>query len=229
MYDKIFERVEQKYLLSKDNYQKLISLLKPYLEKDKYYESHIHNIYFDSKDNDLIINSIDKPVYKDKLRVRSYGKPNMDDVIFFEIKNKYKEIVGKRRVQMTLKEFHNYLESGAFDNNNQIMKEIDYLIKHYHLIPKISISYDRLSYKVKNDDVRITFDFNLRSRRNHLSLNNSNDDHLFFKKNEVIMEVKTLGSLPLWFAHYLSSLKIYPSSFSKYGNIYKQERSDIYA
>ena len=41
--------------------------------------------------------------------------------------------------------------------------------------------------------------------------------------NKYIMEIKTLGSLPLWFTKILTELKIYPKSFSKYGNIYKKE------
>lgn len=230
MYDKIFKRVEQKYLIKEDDYKKLFALINPYLEKDKYFKSNIHNIYFDTKDNDLIINSIEKPIYKDKLRIRSYGTPKMSDTIFFEIKNKYKGTVGKRRVCMTLEEFYNYLEKGIFDQDNQIMKEIDYFIKYYKLVPKIFIAYDRLSYKAKEDDLRVTFDFNLRSRRNHLNLEYGDKGDNFFSENYIIMEIKTLGSLPLWFTHSLSKLKIYPSSFSKYGNIYKKERiSDVYA
>lgn len=230
MYDKIFRRVEQKYLLKDDDYKKLFSLIEPYLEKDKYYKSNIHNIYFDTKDNDLIINSIEKPIYKDKLRVRSYGTPKMCDTVFFEIKNKYKGTVGKRRVCMTLEDFYNYLEKGIFDKDNQIMREIDYFIKYYKLVPKIFIAYDRLSYKAKEEDLRITFDFNLRSRRNHLKLEYGDKADKFFDEDYIIMEIKTLGSLPLWFTHILSELKIYPSSFSKYGNIYQKERiSGVYA
>ena len=110
------------------------------------------------------------------------------------------------------------------------MREIDYFIKYYKLVPKIFIAYDRLSYKAKEEDLRITFDFNLRSRRNNLKLEDGDKADKFFDEDYIIMEIKTLGSLPLWFTHILSELKIYPSSFSKYGNIYKKERiSGVYA
>jgi SPX domain protein involved in polyphosphate accumulation len=222
----VFKRIEQKYIIPKDKYKILMKEISKYITKDEYFESYISNIYFDNSNNDLIVNSIDKPIYKDKVRLRSYGTPNLNDDIFLEIKNKYKDTVGKRRIKMTLKEFYDYLYEGKYNKESQIMNEINYLFEYYHLKPSIFIAYDRLSYKDKNDDnFRITFDNNLRSRRDDLKLEDGSKGEKFFKKEEyVIMEIKTLGGIPLWFTNALSKLQIYPSSFSKYGEIYKRER-----
>ncbi len=222
-----FRRVEKKYLLDENTYHKLMDVIEPYLEHDEYFKSSIYNIYFDTKDNDLIIKSLQKPTFKEKVRLRSYGVPTLDDMVFFELKYKYKGVIGKRRVRMKLSDFYLYL-NGKYKPNSQIMKEIDYVFKYYDLKPAIYIGYDRLSYKgLSKEYLRITFDSNLRSRREDLKLESNKKGKKLFSENKYIMEIKTLGSMPKWLVDALSKLKIYPSSFSKYGEIYKQELKEM--
>lgn len=219
MYDKVFKRIEQKYVISKEEMDKLFSLINTHLERDNFYKSTVCNIYFDTINNDLIINSIEKPIYKDKIRIRSYNVPTLNDDIFLEIKSKYKSTVGKRRIKLKLEDFNNKNYP-----NSQIKKEITYLFNYYKLVPKIFIAYDRLSYKDKdNYNFRITFDSNLRSRRDNLNLDMGDQGEKYFDKDMIIMEIKSLDAIPLWFCRCLSKLKIYPTSFSKYGAIYKKE------
>lgn len=219
-----FRRIEQKYLLNEEEKNNLFNIINNYLEKDTYYQSTIENIYFDTKNNDLIIKSIEKPLFKEKVRLRSYNIPNNNDYVFLEIKNKYKGVVGKRRIKITLEDYYKFINNSEFDKNNQIAKEIDYHIKYYNLYPKIFIAYDRLSFKGKKDNnLRITLDSNLRYRYKNLKLEQGSDGKKYFDNPHYIMEIKTLGSLPLWLTNILSELKIYPKSFSKYGNIYKKE------
>ncbi len=226
MYQNIFKREEQKYLLTRFQYNQLMRKTKKYLHKDSFYESTICNIYFDTEQSDLIIHSLEKPIFKEKVRLRSYGVPTFNSSVFLEIKDKYKGIVGKRRVKLLLKDFYGYLEKGKLCET-QIMKEIDYFFKYFHLKPKIFIAYDRKSYYSKEDtNFRITFDENLRSRKEDLRLEIGDAGKKFFEEDKIIMEVKTLHALPLWFVHVLSELKIYPHSFSKYGSIYEKERKD---
>ena len=227
MYENIFKRVEEKYLLTKEQYTKLFSSIKEHLEKDQYFETTICNIYFDNLNNELIINSLEKPAYKHKVRLRSYGVPKLTDDVFLEIKSKYKKIVGKRRIKLTLQEFNNYLLKKNVEPDNQIMKEIDYLFQLYALVPKYFIAYDRKSYRGKEtNDLRITIDTNLRSRKNDLSLELGDQGTLYFEQETYIMEVKTLGALPLWLVKELSNNQIYPVSFSKYGSIYKRDMEE---
>ena len=107
----VFERVEEKYLLTPDKYHQLLKKIDNHLVKDNYFQTTICNIYFDSSENDLIINSLEKPMFKEKVRLRSYGIPNLKDEVFLEIKSKYKGIVGKRRIKLTLEEFNNFLKT----------------------------------------------------------------------------------------------------------------------
>lgn len=223
MYQNVFKRKEEKYLLDKNKKELLLEKISKHIEKDEYHQSTICNIYFDNDNNDLIINSIEKPLYKDKVRLRSYNIPNINDYVYLEIKNKYKGIVGKRRIKIKLQDYYNYIENNDYDKNNQIMKEIDYLFKYYKLKPKMYIAYDRESYKgIIDNNLRITIDKKLRSRREKLKLDYKDTGERYFTNDYYIMEIKTLGSIPLWLVKTLSELKIYPTSFSKYGSIYKK-------
>ena len=224
-----FQRIEQKYILTEEEYKLLFEKINSHLEKDYYYKSTICNLYFDTDYNDLIVNSLEKPPYKQKVRVRSYNVPNVDDNVFLELKGKHKGIVFKRREKIRLDELYKYLESGTIpkNNNNQIMKEIDYIIKKYNLKPKIFLAYDRLSYYDKdNVNFRVTFDMNLRSRNEDLNLELGDTGKLFSKEKFYIMELKSLTSIPLWFIKVLSELKIYSRSFSKYGSIYSKQKEE---
>ena len=116
MYENIFKRVEEKYLLSKEQYEKLFENINKYIEKDKYFETTICNIYFDNKNDELINNSMDKPIYKHKVRLRSYGIPKINDDVFLEIKFKFKNVVGKRRIKLKLQDLKKY------QNKNQVIK-----------------------------------------------------------------------------------------------------------
>lgn len=230
MYVNIFKRVEEKYLLNYDQYKKLFASINEYIEKDKYFETTICNIYFDNNEDELIYTSMDKPIYKHKLRIRSYGIPKIDDDVFLEIKFKFKKVVGKRRIKIKLKEFKNYLKTRKYCGNDQIMKEIDYLFNLYDLKPSYFIAYDRLSYREKNNEnLRITIDTNLRSRKEKLSLELGDKGKLYFNEEKYIMEIKTLGAMPLWLVKSLSDLGIYPVSFSKFGSIYKKDKEEKYA
>ena len=226
MYINNFQRIEEKYLLTKEEKKKLINMIKNYIKEDEYFKSEIHNIYFDTRNNDLIINSLEKPIFKDKFRIRSYGIPKENDYVFLEMKMKYKGVVGKRRIKIRLNEINDYLENEK-ETDNEILKEIIYYYKYYELQKAIYIAYDRESYKgIDDKNLRITFDSNLRSRRNNLEFKENNMTK-YFDDDYYIMEIKTVGSLPLWLVRILSELKIYPTSFSKYGKIYEKEMKEM--
>ena len=60
------------------------------MELDHYGRSTIRNIYYDTDNYRLIRKSLEKPVYKEKLRVRSYRQVSQDEEVFVELKKKYK-------------------------------------------------------------------------------------------------------------------------------------------
>lgn len=228
MYTTIIDRYEQKYYLTNSQFDKLIKELGKRLVKDKYFKETIYNIYFDNDNYELINRSIDKPIYKEKVRARSYVIPNDDTDIFLEIKKKYKANGNKRRVVIKYRDLINYIDKGIVPNcDKQIMKEIDYCFKYYGLLPKVRLWYDRLAYYLDSDNnFRITFDSNVRYSDKDVRLGNIDNYKVSFKEG-YIMEVKTLKGVPMWLNDILMDLNILPISYSKVGNIFGKE-SNIY-
>ena len=224
-YQKIFKRYEFKYRITQSQKQELINYISDYMEPDKFGKSKICNIYFDTPDSILIRRSLEKPMYKEKLRLRSYGRVDEEDDVFLEIKKKYDGIVYKRRVVLPEKEAMDYVCNGVEPSNqNQITKEIDYFLNLYaNLSPVIYVSYDREAFYAKGDnDFRMTFDQNIIWRDYDLSLTEEAYGENLIDDDVVIMEIKTSRAIPLWLVKFLSENRIYRTSFSKYGNIYKE-------
>lgn len=227
MYESKFNRIEQKYLLTKEQYQELFRCIDDFIEKDKFYSSKICNVYFDNVNEELTTHSIEKPLFKQKVRLRSYGVPSLDDDVFLEVKTKYKSVVTKRRIKIGLKEFYEYFKGDKKNLKKQIMSEIDYLFRYFDLKPFYFLAYDRKSYHGRDDnELRITIDENLRSRRNDLFLEKGDEGNYYFDNEIYIMEIKYLNALPLWLVQCLSDLRIYPTSFSKLGSVYKKNRRE---
>ncbi|MBO4218278.1 MAG: polyphosphate polymerase domain-containing protein [Erysipelotrichaceae bacterium] len=222
-YQQIFERVEAKYVLTDGQYDQLMKLIGPHLSPDLYPHSEIRSIYFDSGDFRLVRNSLDKPAYKEKLRLRSYGEVSDDSPVFLEIKKKCRGICYKRRQDMTYRQALNYTVFDRKPMDSQIMNEIDYLRTSCQLQPKVLICYQRDSFvSADQPDLRITFDRDVRFSLSNIALTNSNPEGTVLDSGSRIMEVKTLTAMPLWLTGVLDSLNVYPSSFSKYGAVYEK-------
>lgn len=113
----VFSRIEQKYLLTQTQVDLLLPILHQYMDSDKFNLDGktypISNIYFDTPADELIIKSLEKPIYKEKLRLRSYGQAKLTDTVFFELKKKYDGVVYKRRTPLILSEAYAFIENGT--------------------------------------------------------------------------------------------------------------------
>lgn len=238
MDEKIFDRVEKKYLIDKNQKASLLAVIKNHMEEDSYFQSDVYNIYFDTDNFDLIIKSIDRPKFKEKLRARSYGGY---DKVFLEIKTKMKgkdfNVGYKRRVLITYEDYKELIsgkssvkslaaKSLETPADLQIAGEVDYMINHFALKPQILVYYHRESY-VGENSLRITFDENLSYRNKNLNFRAERKDKKFFKNDKnIIMEIKAHGVMPLWLVRALSETKSYPQQFSKIGQIYQKIRKE---
>lgn len=236
-------RVEKKYLITRSEKAALLKAIKKHLKRDEYYKEEVISLYLDTDNFDLAIKTIDRPNFREKIRVRAYNIPKRSTKVFFEVKTKLAadkvKIGNKRRLIIPLKEFYTYINTGkgleqiaskASDGNPQqiqVARELDYLIKHYGLKPKILIISNRTAFSGKNDsNFRLTFDENLRFRTTDLKLEKASTGEKYFPstsdpKRGIIMEAKTINAMPPWFVDEISRLKIYPTRFSKYGKIYQ--------
>lgn len=227
----IFNRVEQKYKLNQKQYNEILKRLHKSVKVDEHGLSTICNIYYDTENDEIIQHSLEKPAYKEKIRIRSYGIPKEDSFVFLEIKKKCNGIVNKRRIRIPLYEAYDYVEKNIKPSEDSItVQEIDFFLKKYNLSKKIYIAYDREAFIDENDKgFRMTIDRNIRSREDNVRLEQGDYGICLLNKGEYIMEIKANGAIPLWFVRILSELKIYPTSFSKYGEIYKNNLNSQYA
>ncbi len=231
-YGNTFKRREMKFLLDERQYAAVREAISPYMTEDCYGKHTICNIYCDSDNDDLIRESLDKPLYKEKLRLRAYGGRMESDEgdCFLEIKKKFNGVVYKRRVKLPYKAALDYINGGEPPERSQQMAEIDYLIHRAQLKPKIVICYDRRAF-FGNDDAefRITFDGNIRSRTDELDLRAGDRGEYLEGQPCRVMEIKIAHSMPMWMTKILSELELYCGSFSKYGSIYRARLSDSFA
>ena len=219
----VFKRYEKKYLLSRGQYETLFRELQDHIVPDAYHRSTVCSIYYDTDDYELIRRSIEAPVYKEKLRLRSYGVPDDDGTVFIELKKKYKGMVYKRRVPMGAKAAAAYLAGEAAPTeSSQMTREIDWFLHENDVKPKAFIACDRYAWVDReNAELRITFDENLRWRTDRLDLTLGADGESLTGPGDVLMEIKIPGTAPLWLARLLSDQHVFPTSFSKYGTCYK--------
>ncbi len=218
-----FKRLEKKYLLSPQQYAAVRRALEGRIRPDEYPKSTVCSLYYDTADFALIRHSIEAPVYKEKLRVRSYNVPGPDDTVFIELKKKFKGMVYKRRVAMSAARAAAYLAGEAPPpENSQMTREIDWFLHENAVAPRAVIACDRSAYVcVEDSELRITFDENLRWREDELDLRCGSRGENLLEPGWVLMEIKIPGTAPLWLAHLLSELSLFPTSFSKYGTCYK--------
>ena len=219
----VFKRYELKYMLTIAQKEKILEAMAPYMKLDKYGRTVIRNIYFDTENYRLIRRSIEKPAYKEKLRIRSYSQATSDSTVFVELKKKYDKVVYKRRIALTEGEAMAWV-TGKIPSpvSTQISREIDYFIGFYEkLKPSVFLSYEREAYYERGGgDFRVTFDDMILCRQNDLSLCSEAYGTPILPEGMVLMELKCSGGIPLWMADVLSREKIYKTSFSKYGTAY---------
>lgn len=223
-YQSTFKRHEIKYLLTQQQKQAVLQAMQPYMKLDKYRRTTIRNIYFDTYTYRLIRRSIEKPAYKEKLRIRSYQAVSPADPVFVELKKKYKSVVYKRRLTLTEMQAKNSFKNGTpLPVHSQIAEEIEYFRSYYEgLHPTVFLSYEREAfYALDGSDLRVTFDENILYRTYDFSLGSKVYGTPLLNDGETLMEIKTAGGLPLWMTHELSRLKVFKTLFSKYGLAYK--------
>lgn len=222
-----FTRYELKYLIDWDTYQQIAQELLPYMAYDAKGKDEGHysivTLYFESPDYKIYYETVNKLRFRQKLRLRVYNDVTVEDQAFFEIKQKYRRVVNKRRTMIRLKDAYQFIEHADTPladlnvSNMQIMREIASFKAHYELAPKLVVSYDRQAFQgLYQDDLRVTFDYNLRCRNDDLWIENGGHGQHFVDEDKVIMEVKMSQSVPLWLSRLLSEYQVAKNSVSKY-------------
>ena len=243
-YQAVFKRKEIKYLLSSEERNALLPILEAHMEPDAFAHSSISNLYYDTPDFRMVRRSLEKPMYKEKLRLRSYGTPENTSTVFPEIKKKAMRIVYKRRISLPYQEAVSFLSGqqiASTDTCNgttqqiastdmcdgttrQILHELGWMLASYeNLSPRVFLSYERDSYKgVSDPSLRLTLDQDILFRTDRLDLREGAFGETILLPDQTLMEVKISNAAPLWLAQALSEIGIFPVSFSKYGRAYER-------
>ncbi len=228
MSESVFQRFEIKFLLHQQQRAALERAMIHRLVPDIHGESTICNIYYDTPDFRLIRNSLEKPIYKEKLRLRSYGRVTDSQSVFLELKKKYKGVVYKRRISLPESQAASILSgNGQLDQFGQIGCELDYALHYYpNLRPAVYLCYDRCAFTCKDDpQLRLTFDRNILWRTEDLCLTAPIGGTPLLAPEQSLLEIKTASSIPLWLVALLEQQQLYKTSFSKYGTAYQALQS----
>lgn len=219
----VMQRYEWKYILSAEQTDFFCERLIGHMEPDAYGLTTISSLYYDTPDKRLIRASIEKPAFKEKIRVRAYGPAADNTPVFLELKRKAFGIVYKRRVQATIPELRRFFDGTLdLDEEGQIDREITYFRNYYgKLVPSCMILYDRTAYYKPDGDLRLTIDRNPRYRVDGLTFDRAPVGIPLLNPGESILEVKAQDTIPLWLVRILSEGNIRHGSISKYGEAYR--------
>lgn len=220
-----FLRTEYKYRLNHAQVKQFMELAGDRLVPDVYHKYTVYNVYCDTADDRMVINSLEHPEYKEKMRIRSYVEPAEGTPVFLEIKKKYDGLTGKRRITLKEQEAYRYMTDGTRpDIHTQIADELDYSVQRYRPVMKVYASYDRTCWaSAIESDVRVTFDENILYRTKHVSLHPDGTEKSLLEEDTVLLEIKASDRCPMWLTQILSEMGLKKTTFSKYGNIYRQE------
>ena len=221
----VFKRYEIKYILTLEQKEEVLRAMGGHMVLDQYGRTTIRNLYYDTDTYLMIRRSLEKPSYKEKLRIRSYARAGADSTVFVELKKKYKSVVYKRRVALPCREAMAWAgQERHCQKRSQISDEIDYTLAHYGTLhPAVFLSYEREAYYAEDgSDFRVTFDDAILVRQDGLSLESEVSGTPILSAGAVLMEIKCSGGIPLWMVEALSRRHIYKTSFSKYGTAYQK-------
>ena len=221
-YANTFQRMEIKYLLTSQQTEAVLQKISGFMIEDEYSRQTVCSLYCDSPDDILARISLDKPVYKEKLRLRSYGRADREHPVFMELKKKYRSIVYKRRLTLPYGRALDCLTGDCPWPETQIGREIGYAMDFYpDLEPRVFLSYERDSWYAPESGLRITFDDAIRFRTADLTLDSDLWGTALLRPDQVLMELKAPGAIPLWMVRLLTEMGLYKTSFSKYGTAYQ--------
>lgn len=244
-YQDDFKRKEVKYRLTAAQAARMRTLLASRMQADAYGSTLITSMYYDTRERSMIARSLEKPLYKEKLRLRRYGRRDDAAPVFVELKKKYKGIVYKRRVAVSAGAASLFMAGAPYERaiarwplpdaalqataasakSCQIAAEIAACVQRTGpVMPSISIACERVAWAPLPDaadaaGVRVTFDSRIRYR----DLFQPQPQRVsvpIIGAGEELMEVKVPGAYPLWLAEAIDAIGAKPTSYSKYGQAY---------
>jgi SPX domain protein involved in polyphosphate accumulation len=218
-----FRRYEQKYLMNRSQYEEIAGFLPSLVKADHFGKSMVCTIYYDTDDFTIIRKARNTPLFKEKLRLRAYGVPGPEDMVFLELKKKFKGITYKRRISLPLALTQDYNSLQRVSSGSSfVINEISWFLLRYKPTPKVLIGCNRTAFQgIENPALRITVDTKLHWRKTDLDLSLGLYGEPLLEDDEYLMELKVDEAIPLSLSRMMTKLKIFPISYSKYSKAYE--------
>lgn len=215
-------RHELKYFIHPAELEALRARLQPVLKLDFHCRNGrpyaIRSLYFDDVDDSAYRDKTAGVMHRDKYRIRIYNFSDAE--IFLERKRKLGDLIQKSSVQITRRlcdQLTSGNPAGLYRANNQLLQDMYVQMRTRLLRPKVIVDYDRLAWLHPAENLRITFDLNLRTGLNSIDLFNPNVRTICpLDGCEQILEVKYDNYLPDYVAGLLRGIRVDHSAVSKY-------------
>ena len=222
-YQSVFARVEKKFLITEEQHAAITAALRLRgFAVQSFGSPTVQSLYYDTPDCLLVRRSIDRPNYKEKLRLRCYGEPEGGSAAYVEIKKKYAGVVYKRRTGLPLNDALSALRLGQMpESAGQIGREVTWFVQRWGVSPKALIIYERDAWlSAMEPELRVTFDRDIRFRDEDFDMTRPALGTSLIAANQRLMEVKIPGVWPMWLHSLLAGLGVPQTHFSKYGTAY---------
>jgi len=222
---RVFDRWELKYVVTVKQMYQLMHALKNYVVLDENGDDGLYkikSIYYDSHDFKFYHEKMNGNKYRQKVRLRGYNNVAYNDDVYFEIKQRYNTTVQKRRAELKLSDAYELMKHPLdaeqyADKKRIVLDEIRYLSSMHALEAKAIVSYDRKAYMGKYEDgLRITFDTNLKCRKENLNLEEYHKEKYFVHPSLAVLEIKTNEKVPIWLVSLIQRFEIEAHRVSKY-------------
>ena len=226
-------RHELKYLIAPSELNVLRSVLKPVMQLDpngnENNEYHIRSLYFDTIDDDALVDKIAGVGNRKKYRIRIYNFS--DRVIKLECKSKYGDLISKQSVSIP-RELAEQLIAGDPDGlqrmRHPLFHDVFREMRTHLLRPAVIVDYIREAYIHPAEEVRVTFDKQLRTGLYSTDLFNPQiPTYPVFDLPVEVLEVKFDEFLPTYIQSILSGITAQRSAVSKYTHCRRYENKEF--
>ena len=210
----IHYRVEDKYALSKIEFERLRSKFLSVLPVDMNQTYCISSLYFDDYKDTCLVDTINGQPMREKFRIRIYN--NSLNTIKLEHKIKVYSRIHKDSLLLNEQELRRLMQGQTIDSNEPVANVFNCAVSTRYLRPKVIVSYDRTAFIYKQGNVRITFDENLRASKDLACFGSQDVLYDYPRTSFRVLEVKYDGFLPDFIADLLEHGNMWQSANSKY-------------
>jgi len=214
-------RHELKYYINYFEYEALKRRLSAILKRDAFSDKsgnyHIRSLYFDDEFNNSLFDKQVGILQREKFRIRIYNL--QDRIIKLEKKSRVGQFIYKESATISRDEYNKIMDGNIEilkKSSNTLLNEFYFHIRAKNLKPTVIVDYIREAYVYNVNNIRITFDKNLRSGLYNINIFEDILTVDVIEKPLLILEIKYDHFLPDFIKNILQIDSFQRYSISKY-------------